>query len=674
MIRSEKKESIAVAVVGLGAMAWLLLAPGAFAQTQTKPAVELEAAIAKEQVNGDLKSAIAAYQKIAANNSAPRDVRAKALLHLAGCYEKLGQQAQKVYEQIVRDFADQPEAKQASAKLAASRHRDGEIGPATMTQRKIEVVGPLAGHSVAFNNTDGRSLVYRDPVTQAIMIGDLATGKSRVVAQSPAGAIDRGFRFPSRDMSMLFARITMPGGKEINAVVKMDGTGYREIPGSFSGRPDCSWDNRYLLFCQNTPDGTRRVRISAADGTVVTLPGPARCAQMFSPDGRHIASAESNNSKSGIFVGPVGGEDRLLALPGSDSGNARLMGWTPDGHYLAVAIDRSGFEALYLIPMKDGRAEGDPVFVRYGSFLIGQVFASGSLTYESVPATGQWATWIGTLDSVSRVTRWEALPLSGGRQQPTAPAWSPDGNRIAYVASNAAAGQNSQTVRLHDLNSGDDRELYTSGPGEMNCVWAKHPANLFCGKSTPENTTDLYSISTDSGSARLIGSVARVNHPLDVTPDDSGIYMASAPGAELNLWDIATREMALQGQGNANVSSWVVASPDKRWISRLEKGQTEVRSLAGGDWKSLVPGGGTQVAFSQDGNWFLYHGVDSVGAQSLFRVPVAGGQPERLGDFPAASKVGLMWLSPDGRKVIADSLSPFETWVLENFEPASPKQ
>ena len=137
-MRSEKKESIAVAVVGLGAMAltgtlivslaWLLLglasqllAPRAFAQTQNKPAVELEAAIAKEQVNGDLKTATAAYQKIAANNSAPRDVRAKALLHLAGCYEKLGQQAQSVYQEIVRDYGDQPAAKPAGAKLAALR-------------------------------------------------------------------------------------------------------------------------------------------------------------------------------------------------------------------------------------------------------------------------------------------------------------------------------------------------------------------------------------------------------------------------------------------------------------------------------------------------------------------------------------------------------------------------
>jgi len=143
-------------------MAPQAVTPLAFGQTQPTPAVELEAAIATEHVKGDLDGAIAAYRKIAANAAAPRDIRAKALLNLAGCYEKQGEQALSVYQQIVRDVPDQPEARQASAKLAASHRRDGEAGPTAMTQRKVEGVGPLAGHLFAFNNTDGRNFVYHD--------------------------------------------------------------------------------------------------------------------------------------------------------------------------------------------------------------------------------------------------------------------------------------------------------------------------------------------------------------------------------------------------------------------------------------------------------------------------------------------------------------------------------
>lgn len=56
----------------------------AFAQSTTA-GVRLEAGIAKEEVDGDLKSAMEIYQKIAADSSAPREIRAKALLRLGGC-------------------------------------------------------------------------------------------------------------------------------------------------------------------------------------------------------------------------------------------------------------------------------------------------------------------------------------------------------------------------------------------------------------------------------------------------------------------------------------------------------------------------------------------------------------------------------------------------------------
>ena len=49
---------------------------------QTNQAMELEGAIAKEQADGDLKTAIQSFQKLSGDASAPREIRAKALLHL----------------------------------------------------------------------------------------------------------------------------------------------------------------------------------------------------------------------------------------------------------------------------------------------------------------------------------------------------------------------------------------------------------------------------------------------------------------------------------------------------------------------------------------------------------------------------------------------------------------
>jgi hypothetical protein len=53
----------------------------AFAQT-TAPAVQLEAGIAQEEVDDNLKAAMEIYKKIADDTSACRDIRSKALVRV----------------------------------------------------------------------------------------------------------------------------------------------------------------------------------------------------------------------------------------------------------------------------------------------------------------------------------------------------------------------------------------------------------------------------------------------------------------------------------------------------------------------------------------------------------------------------------------------------------------
>jgi len=75
------------------------------------------------------------------------------------------------------------------------------------------------------------------------------------------------------------------------------------------------------------------------------------------------------------------------------------------------------------------------------------------------------------------------------------------------------------------------------------------------------------------------------------------------------------------------------------------------------------------AAFTSDGNWFVYRASDAAGKLSMFRVLTTGGQPERLGDAPPANGRCWIWISPDGQKIIAQTLHAEELWALENFEP-----
>ena len=108
--------ALVIVVMALGAV----LTPAVGARQQD-PGVLLRAAIEKEDVAGDLEGAVALYRQILAANSKNRAVAARALLRLAGCYEKLGQtEAEKTYRQLIADYADQTaEVALARQKLAA---------------------------------------------------------------------------------------------------------------------------------------------------------------------------------------------------------------------------------------------------------------------------------------------------------------------------------------------------------------------------------------------------------------------------------------------------------------------------------------------------------------------------------------------------------------------------
>ena len=90
------------------------------AQTNGSARVMFEAGKKMEVVDGDLNAAIAQYRAIVSTYKADRAVVAEALIRVAECYQKMGNlESRKIYEQVVKDFADQKEAV-AKARAAKS--------------------------------------------------------------------------------------------------------------------------------------------------------------------------------------------------------------------------------------------------------------------------------------------------------------------------------------------------------------------------------------------------------------------------------------------------------------------------------------------------------------------------------------------------------------------------
>lgn len=559
---------------------------------------------------------------------------------------------------------------------------------APMTQRKIDTPGSVP---LGPGDTDGHRAVYRNDETGELIYGDLSAHSRRVIFKAKLDDLP-GWA-PSRDFSTIFLRFSETPNHR-SAFVNADGTGYREIPhlSTDYGCWNWSWDNRYILLCGPPEEGASRlVSVSVADGQIrelASLKGGTVRNAVFSPDGRFVAYELIPSAPgliSQIYVFPVEGgepqlvyEDRQATVVSSNSQSLRLLDWTAAGRFLAIASESTGKGALELLPMRDGRSAGAPIFVRYGDFRSGVTTAAGGLVYSSVKPGGLWSVHLASLDTNGRPGDWKRLDLNLGNVLNPVPKWSPDSNQIVYASRHEDTGQSGeQVVRLRNLSNGEDRQVYHA-VGKPFCVWAIRQPKLFC-LDTAEKT-EMLSLAIDS---REIAKLHTFPMPRYVwidypSRDDRALYIWDRlADGESNLLqvDIATGKEAILD--HLPSGSYGSISPDERWLVKGTEQDIQIRPTAGGAWKSLA----SLKTFGQfnltpDGQWLLYHAVDSTGKHSLFRVATAGGAPERLGDFPTKSESGTLEVSPDGSKILAsvgDFATASELWSLENFVPPDPK-
>jgi hypothetical protein len=116
---------------------------------------QLQAAIYKEEVVGDLRTAIELYKSISAQGSENRSVAATALLRRAECQEKLGlrEAAIKTFEHVVVQFGDQPTIlKEARVRLEGLMPRNTqEEGPGFGVGRATFPVSVAAGKHLKYS-------------------------------------------------------------------------------------------------------------------------------------------------------------------------------------------------------------------------------------------------------------------------------------------------------------------------------------------------------------------------------------------------------------------------------------------------------------------------------------------------------------------------------------------
>ncbi len=298
--------------------------------------------------------------------------------------------------------------------------------------------------------------------------------------------------------------------------------------------------------------------------------GPADSAPAWSPDGRTVAFLRADAGPAQVWLLPAtGGEPTPLTSPSAGAG---APVWSPDGTRIAftarmdtlagadddaardrrahepIVIDRLGYKAdgtgllrglrthLHVVDVATGDVRqvtrgdwhaGDPAWSPDGERL-----AFPAATTPEADLTGTAEVYVADLRP--DVATWSCVGLRGGSAGPVT--WSPDAVELIVVGREDTHAGHHRLLRLRlsdgavsDLAPDLDRNLMPGGPGYPGGrpVATTRGTIVFCARD--RGCTHVYEVSSAGGPARVVvGGADRVVSGLSVAPsgDTAAVIVA----------------------------------------------------------------------------------------------------------------------------------------------------
>lgn len=621
------------------------------AQAPNRAEVQLQAAINKETVEGDLEAAIDMYRKVAADHRTNRGAASRALLRLAEAQEKLGEtEARKAYEQIVRDYADQQPAAIARARLAAL----GKSAPAITTRRIVTTVPEWWTGVPNPASPDGRYLFnsLRDGEAWSPAILDLTTGQQRSLPK-PEGKrfIDSGVI--SAD-NRLVAFTGQPSPNMLDLIVSdFDGANPRTILRTSTG--GLRWfypigitpDKKFVVLRysnERSRDSYHLGRVKIATGSISTTreftTGRLGRAHL-SPDGKWIAyswQARADNPNGDIWVISTDGSSESVLVEHAADDSDPI--WSPDGKRVFFFTNRRGAYDLWSVAVAAGRPASEPNLVKndVGKAVFLGMTPAGSLVMRASAGTVTFQH--STMDEATgkfRPFRPLEEAFSGTKMWPKL---SPDEKQIAYIRMpDYASGK--AVIGIRDLATGKERELYPNLLRMQQVLWMPGQRQ-FLVSGRGQNNAGEFLVDAATGQTTPIpesgtqGEYRRGGGGGAVSPDGKTLYIPfyKTNSGAIFAKDLATGALRLVVEANG-FANYPLVSPDGRWLFFLDNGETRkvarILSLADATIRDLPEGISVQGWARDSNSVYVLSLKDSIrmvnGKQmlTLFRMPREGG-------------------------------------------------
>jgi Tol biopolymer transport system component len=398
----------------------------------------------KEEGEGALQDAISIYNQVADNLKADPSLRAKALLHVGMCYEKLGnQEAVKAYNKLVNNFPTQKNevtiARERLSKLITAESSKEIVLRQLWTGQGVDDFGSVSA--------DGEYLTFTDWGTGNLMIRNLKTGENKPLTREGS--------WKSPEQYAEFSLLS-PDGKQVVYMwfsARGDTGSYElRLLQTDSQSPTILYTcnkNEYMvpeLWLSNNKKiivqkyyKREKWQISSIDITSKKIsllkeriPAPSGLSNLsLSPDEKQIAFdfqnlSEKDNYDISLMYIDSKNESPLVEHPAND----RLVGWLPDRNEVLFSSNRSGTQDLWVVNALNLKSSGMPIriFANIGEIRPLGFKQDGSLYYGGHSSIVE--SFILPLDqSTSKISENPRTIFSG---QIFDICWLPEGESLIY--------------------------------------------------------------------------------------------------------------------------------------------------------------------------------------------------------------------------------------------------
>jgi Tol biopolymer transport system component len=670
-------------------------------------------ALAKERAQGNLEEAIALYQKVI-DETKDESLAAKAQLRIGLCYEKLGEEkaklAQDAFQKVVDHYPSQAEAVKVAREKLSSLVQGEVLVKRSDRGKNLRLVmkgtDPDALKTMGAPSPDGRFVSFTDWDTGNLAIYEMAT-KKKLPLTGKKNWEDKSWCENSRwspDGKKIAYTWYINGGKTDLRIIGIDGSEPRVLTGPYGWIICSDWspDGRYILAAIYGKANVSGISlISVDDGSVITLRQKIRgdSSMRFSPDGKFIAFNVLSGETSGsdIHLLSIDGKTEvpLVEHPAHDF----LLGWTPDGKYLLFGSDRTGTFDAWILPVSDGKPNGEPEIVRKNLGYVDPMGITRNGDFYYGLSSNIEDIYVASVDPKTCLSNAPAkkmsLPYEGRNDRPE---FSPDGRQIAFIRSplppppGGLEGPNFLCVR--SLEEGHEK-VFPLNRRVYDLDWAPDSSSILVFGTDRENHAGFYKVDANTGEVSVVMQSEQPWMEHANSPEWSGDgkslfyldYDIIHSACPLMVQNIETGQTKTIHQLDLKITPLFTISPDKKWLAiidqpiqpQAEKYERVVKIMPadGGGPRELCRYENSRNArviprWSADGRFIIYSRIQSGDKfWELWRVPFDGGQPQKMGI--AMSEASTISPHPDGRQIAftshgLDKKAP-EIWVMENFLP-----